>query len=53
MISYNPSGREFDEARRDDLTVLILNLSLKATERDVWKFFSEVCVCFLLRFVMS
>ena len=33
--------RELDEARRDDLTVLILNLSLKATERDVWKFFSE------------
>lgn len=34
--------RELDEARRDDLTVLVLNLSLKATERDIWKFFSEV-----------
>jgi len=35
--------REYEEARRDDLTVLVLNTSLKATERDVWKFFSEHC----------
>ncbi|XP_055388412.1 RNA-binding protein 39-like [Condylostylus longicornis] len=35
--------KELDEARRDDLTVLVMNLSLKATERDVWKLFSEKC----------
>eukprot|EP01068_Selenidium_serpulae_P009940 Selendium_serpulae@DN5357_c0_g2_i1.p1 len=35
--------RELEEAMRDDLTVLILNLSLKATERDVWTFFSKHC----------
>eukprot|EP00923_Selenidium_pygospionis_P016869 GHVN01029664.1.p1 GENE.GHVN01029664.1~~GHVN01029664.1.p1 ORF type:complete len:579 (+),score=136.94 GHVN01029664.1:109-1845(+) len=35
--------REVEEARRDDLTVLILNLSLKAAEFDVWTFFSKNC----------
>ncbi|CEM05200.1 unnamed protein product [Vitrella brassicaformis CCMP3155] len=33
--------REIEEARRDDLTVLVLNLSLKADERDVYEFMSE------------
>ncbi|KAF8822041.1 splicing factor, CC1 family protein [Cardiosporidium cionae] len=33
--------REIEEARRDDMTVLVLNLNLKATERDVYEFFAE------------
>eukprot|EP00917_Polyrhabdina_sp_WS-2016_P023450 GHVP01050831.1.p1 GENE.GHVP01050831.1~~GHVP01050831.1.p1 ORF type:complete len:649 (+),score=108.22 GHVP01050831.1:56-1948(+) len=33
--------KELEEARRDDMTVFVLNLPLKATERDVWKFFSD------------
>eukprot|EP00920_Eleutheroschizon_duboscqi_P017940 GHVT01042943.1.p1 GENE.GHVT01042943.1~~GHVT01042943.1.p1 ORF type:complete len:559 (-),score=141.26 GHVT01042943.1:2269-3945(-) len=32
--------REMEEARRDDLTVLILNVSLKADERDLYEYFS-------------
>ena len=30
-----------DDGKRDDLTVLIMNLSLKASERDVWRFLTE------------
>ncbi|ETB62943.1 hypothetical protein, variant 1 [Plasmodium yoelii 17X] len=33
---------ELEEAKRDDLTVLVLNLDLKADERDIYEFFSEV-----------
>eukprot|EP00918_Siedleckia_nematoides_P003532 GHVU01007988.1.p1 GENE.GHVU01007988.1~~GHVU01007988.1.p1 ORF type:complete len:426 (+),score=75.24 GHVU01007988.1:489-1766(+) len=33
--------REVEEAHRDDLTVLVLNTSLKASEKDVWQFFSQ------------
>ncbi|SBT80202.1 splicing factor 1, putative [Plasmodium malariae] len=33
---------EMEEAKRDDLTVLVLNLDLKADERDIYEFFSEV-----------
>ncbi|OXB71269.1 UNVERIFIED_CONTAM: hypothetical protein H355_003276 [Colinus virginianus] len=32
--------REVEEARRDDLTVLVLNLCLKAEERHIYEFFS-------------
>ncbi|CDI75372.1 splicing factor protein, putative [Eimeria praecox] len=32
--------KEVEEARRDDLTVLVLNLSLKADERHIYEFFS-------------
>lgn len=33
--------KEIEEARRDDLTVLVLNLSLKADERHIYEFFSQ------------
>ncbi|CBZ55182.1 hypothetical protein NCLIV_056060 [Neospora caninum Liverpool] len=32
--------REVEEARRDDLTVLVLNLCLKAEEKHIYEFFS-------------
>lgn len=32
---------EDGDGKRDDLTVLIMNLSLKATEKDVWRFLTE------------
>lgn len=33
--------KEIEEARRDDLTVLVINLSLKCSEKDIYEFFSE------------
>eukprot|EP01054_Gregarina_sp_Poly1_P002660 Gregarina_sp_Poly_1__2659@NODE_1726_length_3453_cov_243_116952_g1090_i1_p1_GENE_NODE_1726_length_3453_cov_243_116952_g1090_i1NODE_1726_length_3453_cov_243_116952_g1090_i1_p1_ORF_typecomplete_len639_score108_25RRM_1/PF00076_22/9_5e14RRM_1/PF00076_22/1_7e21RRM_1/PF00076_22/0_0042RRM_5/PF13893_6/0_0034RRM_5/PF13893_6/1_4e09RRM_5/PF13893_6/2_8e03RRM_5/PF13893_6/0_76RRM_7/PF16367_5/0_2RRM_7/PF16367_5/6_4e06Limkainb1/PF11608_8/12Limkainb1/PF11608_8/5_6e05Limkainb1/PF11608_8/12RRM_8/PF11835_8/1_6e03RRM len=33
--------KEIEDARRDDLTVLVVNLSLKATEKDIWQFFTK------------
>lgn len=33
--------KEVEDARRDDLTVLVVNLSLKATEKDIWQFFTK------------
>jgi len=32
-----------EDAKRDELTVLIMNLSLKATEKDVWRFLTDNC----------
>lgn len=41
------TGKELEDARREDLTVLIADLSLKATEKDIWEFFTrvgEICI---------
>lgn len=33
--------KQLDDARRDDSTVLILNLSIKSEERDIYEFFNK------------
>lgn len=32
-----------EQVKRDDLTVIVINLNLKATEKDIWQFMSENC----------
>lgn len=41
MTEEERKKKELDDARRDDLTVLVVNLSLKAQEKDIWQFFTK------------
>ena len=35
-------GKQYEEAKRDDCTVLMLNLSIKTGEKDIYQFFQKV-----------
>ena len=36
--------RVLEESRRDDSTILLLHLPLKATEKDIYEFFAKVII---------